>query len=43
VETRDGKIPLGIPSLGRSIILTIFMKLILDTVVLAGAAPHVYF
>jgi len=43
VEKRDGKIPLGIPRLGGSIILKIIMKIILDVVVLAGAAPHVYF
>jgi hypothetical protein len=43
VETRDGKIPLGIPRLGGSIIVRIIMKIILDIVLLAGAAPHVYF
>jgi len=43
VETRNGKIPLGIPIVGWNIILKIFMKIILDIVVLAGATPHVYF
>ena len=43
MDTRDGKIPLGTPRLGWSIILKIFMKIILDIVVLAGAARHAYF
>jgi hypothetical protein len=43
VEKCVGNIPLGIPRLAGSIILKIIMKIILDVVVLAGAAPHVYF
>ena len=43
METRDGKIPLWIPRLGRSIILKIIIKIILDVVVIAGTAPQMYF
>jgi hypothetical protein len=43
VETHDGKIAMGIPSLGGSIILKIIMKVIRDVQILAGPPPHVYF